>query len=179
MYFDYCENNIVFDNLDGFVEVMKGYGFQRLEVIDNISPLLKSSMGYFATTYFGYSCGGTSTAINFEKATTELFNKCFNIKATHIGQKKRPNNQIGGYPDILLEASNYISLVDTKASPKYQLSHDDVVKMQHTYIPHYKEPLDLDSTKPLHFVCYVAGGFSGNLSEKLKAIHEKTNIKGA
>jgi hypothetical protein len=160
-FYEYCGLHIVSKNIDLFCEMMqKNYGFTRQQVLEAISPIIARSLDYFATTYFEFSHGGMGSAISFEKATTEIFQEYFGISARHIGQIKRPDNSIGGYADILLDAKTFFGLIDTKASASYSLTHDDYLKMLHTYIPNFRELIPDRNDIPLSFVCYVAGGDS-------------------
>lgn len=178
-FYQFCGEHLIAEIPDTFIEnLSKGYGFSKSRIIDTISPYIKNSLNFFQSTYHNLSYGGTRSAIAFERATSELLNSRLLFQTKNTGQKKRPNGAIGGYSDILVVTLNKdnCGLIDTKASPMYDLPHSDYAKMCNTYIQNYKELLPPKSQIKLSFVSYIAGGFNGNIKGKLKQITKTTSI---
>ncbi|MBE0534526.1 MAG: hypothetical protein IH624_02575 [Phycisphaerae bacterium] len=161
---------------DAFVDKMvSAFGFDETMVVATIEPFLPKSLDIFESTYLAYSIGGTPTAIDFERATCELFDKKLRFASEHTGQRARPSG-VGGYADVFAVAldNRHCALIDTKASRSYSISSSDYAKMTSNYIPNYRE---LCGSHPftLEFVSYVAGGFA-NIASKLKEIHKETRV---
>ena len=89
------------------------------------------TVGAFMSSYFEMAFKGTEEAVDFEKATTQLFHEVFKYTAIHLGQTGSKSA-----PDILLlsDGEGYQSIVDNKAYSKYSITGDHHNRMVHNYI---------------------------------------------
>lgn len=178
-FFEYCGGEIVTHTPEPFVESLRtGFGFSRDKILEVIEPQLGNALNYFNSTYHELAIGGTKTAGKFETATAALLKDRFMFEVQATGQKKRPTGTVGGYSDIFVLTSgrDVCGVLDTKASPAYNLPHGDIAKMVTTYIPTYTELLPEGVESRLGFVAYVAGGFSGDVGTRLNHITAKSSI---
>ena len=118
--------------------------------------------GAFLASYFDMAFKGTEEAVDFEKATTELFQNVFKYNATHLGQTGSKSA-----PDILLvsDSEGYQSIIDNKAYSKYSITGDHHNRMVHNYI----EKISNYSTcsYPIGFFTYIAGGFGSTFDKQI------------
>lgn len=130
------------------------------------------SVGAFMTKYFEMAFKGRDEAIEFEKATVELFKEVFEFKTKHVGP-------IGLTPDVLLSSDSvgYQAIIDNKAYHKYSISNDHHNRMVHNYIEHLSNYGE--QGKPLAFFLYIAGGFGTNIDNQIKSVYEMTGIQGS
>lgn len=130
------------------------------------------AVGSFMTEYFEMAFKGREDATDFEKATVELFKNVFGFEAKHVGP-------IGLTPDVLLlsDAEGYQAILDNKAYSKYTISNDHHNRMVHNYIANLSRYSD--STFPLAFFSYIAGGFGSTFDTQLKSIVDETGIYGS
>ena len=70
--------------------------------------------------------------------------------------------------------NKHCGIIDAKASPGYSLPASDYNTMVNNYIKNYSE-LCGNRELTLEFVLYVAGGFRGNIQQKLDGIKTDTN----
>ena len=124
------------------------------------------------TEYFEMAFKGRNEATEFETATRTIFEETFGFKARHVGP-------IGLTPDVLLlsDSAGYQAIIDNKAYSKYSISNDHRNRMVHNYInglANYSQ-----STLPLAFFSYIAGGFSPSIDAQFKSITDETGIKGS
>lgn len=133
------------------------------------------AMGGYLANYRSLAFGGKKTAIDFEKATTRIFQDIFGYKAIHMGQ--------GGslsVPDILLvsESDGYQAIIDNKAySHQYSISSDHKNRMVHNYIEgigNYN-----DCHLPIGFFSYISSSFGSNINKQIKEIATASNVHGS
>ena len=175
-FMDYCGNNLVIDEVEPFIQMLRSnYGFDRDLVLEVIDPFLNRALSIFESSYLGLAIGGTSTATDFEKATGTLFEKKLGFDVQHTGQKHRSQG-VGGYSDLFInDKEGHCAIIDTKASPSYNLSSSDYAKLVSNYIPNHTELLE-GRALDLTFCSYIAGGFSGNIGTKLNQAMDDTGI---
>lgn len=168
LFAEYAGNNLVTDTPEDFVAQAVNHGFDRNLVLKTIEPYLVNSLSLFEQEFLKLSTGGTSTANAFEKAVQQLFEKRLKYTTTHTGQRNRPSD-IGGYSDIFIQevSGRFCAIIDTKASPKYNLSASDYHTMVSSYIPSVNQ-LDEHKNEKFGFCAYVAGGFDANMDERIK-----------
>lgn len=132
----------------------------------------RGSVGAFMTKYFEMAFKGRDEAVGFEKATAELFRDVFGFQTKHVGP-------MGLTPDvhIVSQSDKYQAIIDNKAYSKYTISNDHHNRMVHNYLPHIDRYSD--SSYPVAFFLYTAGGFSLNIDKQLQQIYLETRIPGA
>lgn len=132
----------------------------------------RGSVGAFMTEYFEMAFKGRDEAIDFEKATAELFQNVFGFETKHIGP-------IGLTPDVLILSDNYgyQAIIDNKAYSKYTISNDHRNRMIHNYINNINKYSS--SKNDLAFFSYIAGGFGKNINSQIQDISTETGILGS
>jgi hypothetical protein len=137
------------------------------ETLINLYP--NGAIGSFMTEYFELAFKGRDNAIEFEKATVELFKNILGFDARHIGP-------VGLNPDVFLISNEgkYIGIVDNKAYRKYTVSNDHRNRMVHNYIEQYKSGI-----YPLAFFSYISGGFGSNIDSQIRSIADETKTNGS
>lgn len=130
------------------------------------------SVGAFMTEYFEMAFRGRDDAIDFEKATVQIFSDLFNYKSTHVGP-------IGLTPDVLIlsDEEGYQAIIDNKAYHSYSISNDHHNRMVYNYIGGLENYSDSDL--PLAFFSYISGGFGPNIDSQINSIYNETNVKGS
>ncbi len=131
-------------------------------------------IGGFLANYYEMAFKGTEEAIDFEKATTDLFRDVFGYKAIHLGQTGSRSA-----PDILLlsDAEGYQAIIDNKAYSKYSITGDHHNRMVHNYIE--KISNYSNSNYPIGFFAYIAGGFISTFDKQIASEIEETGIGGS
>ncbi|MDL2297965.1 hypothetical protein LJC40_02290 [Synergistaceae bacterium OttesenSCG-928-D05] len=130
------------------------------------------AIGAFMSGYFEMAFRGRDEAVDFEKATVELFQRVFGFTAEHIGPK-------GLTPDVLIisDSDGYCAILDNKAYGCYTITNDHRNRMIHNYINglhrYYRDH------QPLAFFSYIAGGFGKNIDSQIKSIADETSINGS
>jgi len=132
----------------------------------------RGSVGAFMTEYFEMAFKGRDEAVDFEKATVELFQNVFGFEAKHVGP-------IGLTPDVLIlsDEDGYQAIIDNKAYSKYTISNDHHNRMVHNYIKNLERYSNSDV--PLAFFSYIAGGFGKNINSQINDIVDVTGISGS
>lgn len=130
------------------------------------------SVGAFMTKYFEMAFKGREEAVDFEKATVELFQDVFGFTAKHVGP-------IGLTPDVLLisDCDGYQAIIDNKAYSKYAISNDHYNRMVHNYIANIRNYSS--ENLPIAFFSYIAGGFGSNINKQIQSIAVTTGIHGS
>jgi hypothetical protein len=130
------------------------------------------AVGSFMAEYFEMAFRGRDNAVDFEKATAELFCTIFGYEARHVGP-------IGLTPDVLLlsDESGYCGIIDNKAYSKYTISNDHRNRMITNYIGGLR--MYYDGAIPLSFFAYIAGGFGVNIDVQIADIARTTAIHGS
>lgn len=170
LYAEYAGNNLVLDMPMEFVEQAVNNGFDRQHIMDTIEPYLVNSLSLYEQNFMKLSSGGRTTANDFEKAVKTLFEECLHYTATHTGQRHRAG-RTGGFSDIFIQETSgrFCAIIDTKASPRYDLSATDFHTMINSYIPSVQE-LDEYQGEELGFCAYVAGGFSNSMNNRINTL---------
>lgn len=132
----------------------------------------RGSIGAFMTEYFEMAFKGREEAIEFEKATVNIFHDVFGFSAKHVGP-------IGLTPDILVvsDTDGYSAIIDNKAYSKYTINNDHHNRMVYNYIKNLNNYYD--GAYPLAFFSYIAGGFGTNIDRQLQSITDETGILGS
>ncbi len=176
-FYEFAGNNPVTTFPTDFAErLVKDHGFDEVEVENTIESLLQHSLSYFETNYLNLSKGGRRTAIRFENATGKILKNSFSFSVRHTGQTQRTTG-IGNYGDLFLISTGETScgIIDTKASPSYDLPADDQRKMV-SYLKSYKELVPEGMNLNLEFGSFVVGGFGINPENKLANVHKEAGI---
>ena len=132
----------------------------------------QGAIGSFMTEYFEMAFKGRDEAIDFEKATAEIFKSVMGFDTVHTGS-------IGLTPDVLVlsDEENFCGIIDNKAYSKYSISNDHHNRMVTNYIKgisnYYNGKL------PLYFFSYIAGGFGQNINSQIKNISNASSIHGS
>jgi hypothetical protein len=115
---------------------------------------------------------GRDDAVEFEKATAELFKNVMSFEAIHTGP-------IGLTPDVLILSNkdNFCGIIDNKAYSKYTISNDHHNRMVTNYIQGLRNYYH--GKLPLAFFSYIADGFANTINSQLKSIVDKTFIHGS
>lgn len=131
------------------------------------------SIGAFMASYFEMAFKGTEEAVDFEKATTELFRDVFKYNAIHLGQTGSKSA-----PDILLisDGSGYQSIIDNKAYSKYSITGDHHNRMVHNYIE--KIGTYSECPYPIGYFAYIAGGFTKTINAQLQKEADEAGVNG-
>lgn len=175
LFAEYAGNNLVLDDLTDFInQTTVEHGFDSELIRRTIQPYLVNSLSLYEQSFIGLSTGGTSTANEFEKAVKRLFEERLHYTATHTGQRHRPG-EVGGYSDIFIQESTgrYCAIIDTKASPKYNISSADYHTMTSSYIPSINQ-LNEYNGESLGFCAYVAGGFVSSIKDRVIDVSESS-----
>ena len=130
------------------------------------------AIGAFMSEYFEMAFKGRDEAVDFEKATAELFKNVFGFDTRHVGP-------IGLTPDVLMlsDKSGYCGIIDNKAYSRYIISNDHRNRMIHNYIRGINNYYD--GTLPLSFFSYIAGGFGSNINSQIQSITAETSVNGS
>lgn len=130
------------------------------------------SVGAFMTKYYEMAFKGRDEATEFEKATVELFSDVFGFETKHVGP-------IGLTPDVLLVSreGGYQAIIDNKAYSEYSISNDHHNRMVHNYLSNVERYSD--SSLPMGFFTYIAGGFGKSINKQLSGIFNESGIAGS
>lgn len=130
------------------------------------------AIGSFMTEYFEMAFRGRDDAVDFERATVEIFKTVMGFEAIHTGP-------IGLTPDVLVlsDKDNFCGIIDNKAYSKYSISNDHHNRMVENYIKNLSNYYN--GKLPLQFFSYISGGFSSNIDTQLKKIVDKTSVNGS
>lgn len=134
----------------------------------------KGALGGFMTEYFEMAFKGTEDAIEFEKATTSLFQDVFGFTAIHLGQTGNKSA-----PDVLLlsDSDGYQAIIDNKAYSKYSITGDHKNRMIHNYIANISNYSSF--SQPIGFFSYIAGGFGNQIDKQIQEITQATGVHGS
>ncbi|MCL2107963.1 MAG: hypothetical protein FWH20_01270 [Oscillospiraceae bacterium] len=132
----------------------------------------RGAIGSFMTEYFEMAFKGRDNALDFEKATAELFKTVFGFESRHVGA-------IGLTPDVMIlsDSEGYCGIIDNKAYSKYTISNDHHNRMVHNYIGGLQNYYD--GKMPLAFFSYIAGGFSKSIDGQIANIVKETGVHGS
>lgn len=147
------------------------------EFVENVLSRMNTggSGSEFLTNYYAMAFAGREQYIDFEIATTNIFNDVFGYRATHLGQMGTLSA-----PDVLLisDSEGYQSIIDTKAYKRYTLPGKDYDRMVYHYVPEYKS-YSTDKDKKLAFFAYIAGAFGDTIDSKIKNESDACDCSGS
>lgn len=174
LFAEYAGKNLVLDMPMDFIEEVVSRGFDRQLVLNTIEPYMVNSLSLFEQKFMELSTGGRTTANDFEKSVKQLFEERLHYKTTHTGQRHRAG-RTGGFSDIFIQevSGRFCAIIDTKASPNYNISATDYHTMTNSYIPSIEE-LEEHHNEALGFCAYVAGGFSNSMNDRLHVLSEES-----
>lgn len=156
-------------------EISNNTGINNLLVEDMLQKNYPhGSIGAFMSSYFEMAFKGTEEAVEFEKATTELFRTVFGYNAIHLGQTGSKSA-----PDILLisDSDGYQSIIDNKAYSKYSITGDHHNRMVHNYIE--KISNYSSSALPIGYFAYIAGGFGKTFDKQIQQEVKESGVNGS
>jgi hypothetical protein len=132
----------------------------------------QGAIGSFMTEYFEMAFKGRDEAIDFEKATAEIFMSVMGFDTVHTGS-------LGLTPDVLVlsDEENFCGIIDNKAYSKYSISNDHHNRMVTNYIKGINNYYD--GKLPLSFFSYIAGGFGQNINSQIKNISNASSVHGS
>lgn len=137
-----------------------------------IATYPSGSVGAFMTKYFEMAFKGRDEAVEFEEATSELFESVWGFTTKHVGP-------IGLTPDVLIisDPEGYQAIIDNKAYSNYSINNDHRNRMVHNYLANIRSYSD--SAYPIGFFSYIAGGFGCNIDSQIKSIVAETGVHGS
>lgn len=150
-------------------------GAERAIVEDTLlSTYPHGLIGGFLANYYEMAFKGTEEAVEFEKATTELFRDVFGFNAIHLGQTGSKSA-----PDILLlsDSEGYQAIIDNKAYSKYSITGDHHNRMVHNYIEKISNYSNSDY--PIGFFSYIAGGFISTIDKQIASEVKESKVHGS
>ncbi len=132
------------------------------------------AVGGYLINYRNMAFQGRDEAVDFEKATTNLFQDVFGYKAIHLGQTGSKSA-----PDILLisDDEGYQAIIDNKAYSKYSITGDHHNRMVHNYLEGISSYSA--SAYPIGYFSYIAGGFTPKIDEQIQKEVRESGIPGS
>lgn len=132
------------------------------------------AVGGFLSGYYEMAFKGRDEAVDFEVATTSIFNDILGFNATHLGQTGSKSA-----PDVLLisDEEGYQAIIDNKAYSQYSISGDHHNRMVHNYIENVGNYSTCEY--PIGFFTYIAGGFISTIDKQIQAISDESQIPGS
>lgn len=132
------------------------------------------AIGGYLSNYRNMAFQGREEAIDFEKATTNLFQDVLGYKAIHLGQTGAKSA-----PDVLLisDEDGYQAIIDNKAYSRYSISGDHHNRMVHNYIAGISNYSS--SNYPIGFFTYISGGFAPNIDSQIRSEVLESGIPGS
>jgi hypothetical protein len=176
-FYELCGKRLIAKIPEDFLDSMKrDFGFDKEKVKDVIAPHIAGALGFYESTFLDLARGGARKSTEFEKAVCGIFEEKLHFRTRHTGPMKRRGG-VGGYADVFAVAldERHCAILDTKASPSYNLPASDYHAMENNYIPNYRDLAD-GTVLDLEFAAYVAGGFSGDVDSKLRSLKTNTRI---
>ena len=161
----------VTNDLIDYIVMVTGIDGRTVEEI-LIETYPHGAVGAFMTKYFEMAFKGRDEATEFEKSTTELFRDVFGFQTKHVGP-------MGLTPDVLLisRSDEYQAIIDNKAYSQYTINNDHHNRMVHNYLSNIERYSD--SSYPMAFFSYIAGGFGANIDKQIQKIYSETKIPGS
>ncbi len=132
------------------------------------------AIGGYLSNYRDMAFQGRDEAVDFEKATANLFSELFQYETDHLGQMGAKSA-----PDVLLvsETEEYQAIIDNKAYSRYSISGDHHNRMVHNYLGNIGSYSHSDY--PIGFFLYISGGFAPNIDAQIWREHEESGIDGS
>jgi hypothetical protein len=135
---------------------------------------IASQPSQFEDSYLQLSVGGKTTAEDFERKTTVLFNDGFGLESIWVGNRPR-------HPDIIIyidKINKIHGIIDTKAYKEYNLPLNHKNIMAYTYIPDLSI-IEYEGEKyKLVFYGYVAGGYISTIRSSFNELRGMTPLSG-
>ena len=127
----------------------------------------------FLSTYFNMAFNGKEECRDFEIATANIFKTIFHFESKHIAGGAKE------VPDVLIVSDDdgYQAIIDTKAYSRYELPAEQRDRMIYHYLPDIRDYSN--SSYPLAFFSYIAGGFKPTINKPLEKIVQATGINGS
>lgn len=111
---------------------------------------------------------GTEENKEFEIMTKQLFEKVFDCKSSHVGNKPL-------HPDVYVLDDIVLGLIDNKAyKKKFSINVDFRNKMTENYIPIFTN----ENNKDPKFFMYISNAFGPNINKQISEISNKSNVFG-
>lgn len=132
------------------------------------------AIGGYLSNYRNMAFKGRDEAVDFEKATTNLFQDVFGYQATHLGQTGSKSA-----PDVLLLSDNdgYQAIIDNKAYSAYSITGDHHNRMVHNYLEGIGSYSSYDV--PIGFFTYISGGFVKHIDQQIMSEVTESGIHGS
>ena len=132
------------------------------------------AVGGYLANYRNMAFKGRDEAIDFEEATTNLFQDIFGYQAIHLGQTGSKSA-----PDVLLVSDNdgYQAIIDNKAYSAYSITGDHHNRMVHNYLESISNYSDFNL--PIGFFIYISGGFVKHIDQQIKSEVDESGIHGS
>lgn len=132
------------------------------------------AIGGYLTNYRNMAFKGRDEAIDFEQATTNLFQDVFGYRATHLGQTGAKSA-----PDVLLvsDSDGYQAIIDNKAYSAYSITGDHHNRMVHNYLNGIANYSNVGL--PIGFFTYISGGFVKHIDQQIKSEVDESGIHGS
>lgn len=132
------------------------------------------AVGGYLSNYRNMAFQGRDEAVDFEKATTNLFHDIFGYEAIHLGQTGSKSA-----PDILLisDSEGYQAVIDNKAYSKYSITGDHHNRMVHNYLGGIAN--FSNCTYPIGYFTYISGGFVKHIDKQIQSEVDESGIHGS
>ena len=134
----------------------------------------RGAVGGFLSGYYEMAFKGRDEAVDFEIATTNIFNDIFGYNAIHLGQTGSKSA-----PDVLLisDSDGYQAIIDNKAYSQYSITGDHHNRMVHNYIGNIANYSNYQL--PIGFFTYIAGGFSDSINKQIQSEVYESHVPGS
>ena len=132
------------------------------------------AVGGYLANYRNMAFKGRDEAIDFEEATTNLFQDIFGYQAIHLGQTGSKSA-----PDVLLvsDSDGYQAIIDNKAYSAYSITGDHHNRMVHNYLESISNYSEFNL--PIGFFTYISGGFVKHIDQQIKSEVDESGIHGS
>ncbi|MCD8283780.1 MAG: restriction endonuclease [Opitutae bacterium] len=132
------------------------------------------ALGGYLSNYRSMAFKGRDEAVDFEKATANLFQDVFGYKTIHLGQTGAKSA-----PDVLVisDLEGYQAIIDNKAYSKYSISGDHHNRMVHNYIEgigNYSK-----CSFPIGYFAYISGGFTEHIDSQILKEVKESGVHGS
>ena len=162
-------------NADIIVNIADSTGTETALVEDVLyKEYPHGAVGGFLAGYYEMAFKGRDEAIDFEKATTSIFEDIFGYNSEHLGQTGSKSA-----PDVLLisESAGYQAIIDNKAYREYSISGDHHNRMVHNYLEGINNYSSSDY--PVGLFTYIAGGFCRAIDKQIQSEVNASQISGS
>jgi hypothetical protein len=132
------------------------------------------AVGGYLSNYRNMAFQGRDEAVDFEKATTNLFHDIFGYEAIHLGQTGSKSA-----PDILLisDSDGYQAIIDNKAYSKYSITGDHHNRMVHNYLEGISNYSSCEL--PIGYFTYISGGFVTHIDKQIQSEVSESGVHGS